>query len=96
MTVDFIETYIGRIVVLLTPVFAGVAGWLATWAAAHLPGNPALDATELTAVFVAGAGAATSAVLAWLKGRREHEAHLASLDREVAYAALSGPDPDAD
>lgn len=70
---SFIETYIGRVVVLLTPVFAGVAGSLASWAAQHLPGGPALDSGELTAVFVAGAGAATSAVLAWLKGRREHE-----------------------
>ena len=70
---EFLEEYIGRIVVLLTPVFAGLAGWLATWAAQHLPGGPVLDAQALTAIFVTGAAAATSAVLSWLKGRREHE-----------------------
>jgi hypothetical protein len=69
-----LETYISRIVVVLTPIFAGLAGWVATWAAEHLPGGPQLDATEMTAIFVAGVGAAVSAVLAWLKGRREYEA----------------------
>jgi hypothetical protein len=71
--VRFLEQYIGRVVVVLTPVFAGLAGWLATWAADHLPGNPQLDSGEITAIFVAGAGAATSALLSWLKGRREYE-----------------------
>jgi hypothetical protein len=70
----FLEEYIGRIVVLLTPVFAGFAGAISVWAARNLPGAPALDAGELTAVFVTGAGFATSAVLSWLKGRREYEA----------------------
>jgi hypothetical protein len=81
----FLEEYIGRIVVLLTPVFAGVAGTIASWAAQNLPGGPALDSAELTAIFVAGAGAATSAVLAWLKGRREHEARVEAEDFAKLY-----------
>ena len=72
----FLEEYIGRIVVLLTPVFAGLAGWLATWAAQHLPGGPVLDQEALTAIFVSGVGAAVAAVLSWLKGRREFEARV--------------------
>ena len=71
---DFIEEYIGRIVVLLTPVFAGLAGAISVWAARHLPGAPIVDPEALTAIFVSGVGAAVAAVLSWLKGRREHEA----------------------
>jgi len=68
------QQYLGRIVVLLTPVFAGLAGWLAQLAATHLPGAPTLDATELTAVFVAGATLAVGAVVKWLNGLQAHEA----------------------
>jgi hypothetical protein len=79
---SFLEEYIGRVVVVLTPIFAGLAGWLATWAAAHLPGNPQLDSGEVTVIFVAGASAATSAALAWLKGRREYERDQAAIAHE--------------
>ena len=65
---------VSRIVVLLTPIFAGLAGWVAQLAAEYLPGAPALDETELTAVFVAGAGAAIAAVWKWLEGRAKWEA----------------------
>lgn len=74
------QKYIGRIVVLLTPVFAGVSGALVSWVANNLPGAPSLDATELTALFVAGAGLALGAVVKWLDGLQKHEAR-----REVAY-----------
>jgi hypothetical protein len=67
------EAYLGRIVVLLTPVFAGVAGWIATVAAEHLPGAPNLDAGELTAVFVAGAAAVVPIIYKWLEGLQRHE-----------------------
>ncbi len=36
--------------------FAGLAGWIAD----HFPGTPVLDSNELTAIFVAGALAATA------------------------------------
>lgn len=66
--------YIGRIVTLLTPVFAGLAGWIVQQAALHLPGAPRLDAGELTALFVVGAGAALGVVWKWLDGLQKHEA----------------------
>lgn len=84
----FLEEYIGRVVVLLTPVFAGLAGALASWAAQNLPGGPVLDSGELTAVFVAGAGVATSAALTWLKGRREHERDAAAARHELRLIGL--------
>lgn len=64
---------ISRIVALLTPVFAGLAGWIAQLAAQYLPGTPALDQGELTAIFIAGAGAAAAAAVKWLDGRSKHE-----------------------
>lgn len=67
------ENYIGRIVVLVTPILAGVSGWLSTWCAENLPGAPNLDGDELTAIFVAGALAATAAVREWLVNRGKHE-----------------------
>ena len=60
---------ISRVVTLLTPVFAGLAGWIATLIADNFPGAPALDATELTAVFVAVALTAGQTASTWLKGR---------------------------
>lgn len=65
--------YIGRIVVLFTPIFAGLSGWLATRAAEILPGMPSLDETELTALFVAGAFAAVGVVVKWLDNRGKYE-----------------------
>lgn len=65
--------YIGRIVVLLTPIFAGVSGWICQLVADNFPGAPALEDGELTAIFVAGAGAAAAAVYKWLDNRGKHE-----------------------
>jgi len=64
---------ISRGVALLTPVFAGLAGWVAQLAAKYLPGTPALDETELTAIFIAGAGVAAAAAWKWLEGRATWE-----------------------
>lgn len=75
---------INRVVALLTPIFAGVAGWIAQWCAEHLPGAPNLDSGELTAVFIAGATAATGAALQWLNGWQKHE------DREALLEAHTG------
>lgn len=64
---------VSRVVTLLTPVFAGLAGWVAQLAAQYLPGTPTLDQGELTAIFVAGALAAAGAVVKWLDGRSKYE-----------------------
>lgn len=64
---------ISRVVTLLTPVFAGLAGWVAQLAAKYLPGTPVLDSNELTAIFVAGALAAALAAQKWLEGRAKWE-----------------------
>lgn len=65
--------YIGRIVVLLTPVFAGIAGWITQFVADNFPGAPALDETELTAIFVAGAVSIVPVVVKWLDNRGKYE-----------------------
>jgi hypothetical protein len=64
-----------RIVALLTPVFAALAGGLATWIADTVPGAPSIDSGELTAIFIAGAASATAAAYKWLAGWQQHEAH---------------------
>jgi hypothetical protein len=71
--------YIGRIVTLLSPVFAGVAGWVATLAAEYLPGAPDLDEAELTAIFVAGALAAAGVLFKWIDNRGDHEVQEAAI-----------------
>ena len=62
-----------RIVALLTPVFAALAGGLATWVADTVPGAPSIDSGELTAIFIAGATAATAAAYKWLDGWAKYE-----------------------
>jgi hypothetical protein len=69
-----------RIVALLTPIFAGLAGWVAQVIADNFPGAPALDQGELTAIFIAGATAATIAAREWLIGWRQHEQSEALLE----------------
>ncbi len=71
---------INRLVALLTPVFAGVAGWFATWASENLPGAPSLDQGELTAIFIAGATAGLAAAWKWLDGWQKHEEREAIQD----------------
>lgn len=63
-----------RIVVLISPVFVGLAGAIVTWISIHFPGAPHLDASELTAVFIAGSVSAAAKVALWLKGWQAHEA----------------------
>lgn len=64
--------YIGRIVVLLTPLFTAVAGAIVTWVGTIVPGAN-LDGTELAALFVAGSSAAASAIYKWLDNRGDYE-----------------------
>jgi hypothetical protein len=64
---------LNRIVVLLSPIFVGLAGWVVTLAARYLPGHPHLDPAELTVVFIAGASWAAAHVLLWLHGWQKRE-----------------------
>jgi hypothetical protein len=57
-----------RIVAFLTPVFAGLAGYVCQWVAKNFPGTPTLSKNDLTAIFVVGATAAVAAALKWLHG----------------------------
>lgn len=95
---------VSRAVVLLTPVFAALAGYVATQAL-RLPGAPVLDAGQMTVVFVAGAGAAGGAAVKWLHGRSKHEVqavgHAQALEMEAMYtdareAQLAAAPPDVD
>lgn len=79
---------LNRIVVLLTPIFAGLAGTFTSWAAQNLPGSPQLDSAELTALFVAGAATGLAAVWKWLQGWQGYEARQWELE---LYARTTGP-----
>jgi Flp pilus assembly protein TadB len=79
---------IERVVVLLTPIFVGLSGWVAELAVRYLPGTPALDRGELTAVFIAGMTAAATAAVKWLHGRSQHTQNEQKQELEVALAEV--------
>lgn len=68
--------------VILSPIFVGLAGWLTTLVARYLPGHPALDSGQLASLFIAGAAFAAAHVALWLHGWQKNEA-----------AARAGPLP---
>jgi hypothetical protein len=72
-----------RTVVLLTPVFTGLAAWVTTWIATHFPGHPHVDQAAVVALTTTGAVAGASAVLKWLHGRVK----LQMLDKQLAAAS---------
>lgn len=76
-----VQKYIGRIVVLFTPVFVAGAAVLASQAE-QLPGHPQLDQTEIVALMVLGAGSAIGAVITWLVNLGKHERTQLGIDRE--------------
>lgn len=90
-----------RIVTVLTPVFAGLAGSLSVWMAENLPGAPQVGEEGLTAIFVAGATSATAAAWKWLQGWQRHEERL-SFDTPMGDGepwadvdgSEDGPEPD--
>lgn len=61
---------IERFVAILTPVFAALSG-LVVSAVAQLAPGVTLNKTDVTALFVTGATAATAAALKWLHGRAQ-------------------------
>lgn len=66
------QPYLGRIVVLLTPIIAGISGWIVSEAAKVLPGTPAIDGNELTLLFVAGTLTSGAAIYKWLENLAKH------------------------
>jgi hypothetical protein len=60
-----------RVVVLLHPVFAGVAIWLVGWLATNVPGAPKLNPTDMASVEIAVFVSVTGVVLKWLHGRQK-------------------------
>lgn len=79
-----------RIVILLSPVFVGLAGWGVEMAAKYLPGHPQLDKAELTAVFIAGASWAAIHVAQWIKGWHLFENEPAQLTRQMESKPKKG------
>ena len=61
---------IERVVALLTPVFAGAAGWLFTALGKAIPGID-IPHDQFVTLFVGGAVLATTASLTWLFGRQK-------------------------
>lgn len=83
------QKYIGRIVVLFTPIFVAGAAVLASQAQ-QLPGHPQLDQTEIVAVMVLAATSGIGAVVTWLVNLGKHERQAAgnvhSLEMEERWA----------
>jgi hypothetical protein len=77
-----------RVVAILTPlVFAPLAGFVTAWVARNAPGLPALDTTQVTALFVAGATIAFGKAALWMRG---WHLHMQSADGQVG---VEQPDP---
>lgn len=63
-----------RIILLLSPILTGLAGWIVVLAARYLPGHPHLDQHELFDLFVAGVGLASAQILLWIHGHQNQPA----------------------
>lgn len=61
---------IERVVALLTPLFAALAGVITSAAGQLVPGVT-LNPADVTALFIAGSTAAAAAALKWLHGRQK-------------------------
>jgi hypothetical protein len=65
--------YIGRVVVVLSPIVLGLAAWFSAWAAENFPGAPQIDSEQLGQIAVAGVLAAGAAIYKWLDNRGQQE-----------------------
>ena len=75
-----------RIVLLLTPIVAPIAGWLATQSAQHAPGLGIKEA-QLNEIFLAGLGLVLAGSAQWVHGYQKHEAREAEAVREADIAS---------
>ncbi len=60
-----------RIVILISPVFVGLAGWIVQLAARYMPGHPHLNQSSLRDLFIAGALFAAAHVAQWVHGSQK-------------------------
>lgn len=81
-----------RIVAMLTPVAALLAGITADWLARHAPGVK-VEAAAFEEIFVGGLAAVVAPALVWMLGWQKHEAReAAAAERaEAADLALGTP-----
>jgi hypothetical protein len=71
---------IDRVVALLTPLFAALAGLITTVISRAVPGVN-LNKADVTALFIAGSLTAGGAALKWLHGKQKLEQGLANADQ---------------
>jgi acyl-CoA synthetase (AMP-forming)/AMP-acid ligase II len=76
-----------RLVVLITPLAAPLAGWIATQAATQLPGLD-LPKSALEEVFIAGALIALAPAAQWLHGWQKWETQQAQTEAAVQVATV--------
>ena len=76
-----------RVVALLTPLAAALAGWFSTWVATHFPGV-SIPENQLEAVFIAGALFALAPAAQWLHGWQKWETQKAETETAVQVATL--------
>ena len=76
-----------RVVALLTPIAAAVAGWFSTWVATHFPGVT-IPKNQLEAVFIGGALFALAPAAQWLHGWQKWETQKAETETAVQVATL--------
>ena len=77
-----------RVVALLTPLAAPLAGWLTTWIATHFPGLD-IPQNALEEIFIAGSLFALAPSAQWLHGWQKWEAQQAHTEEAVQLATIS-------
>jgi hypothetical protein len=78
---------LNRVVALLIPIAAPLAGWVSTQAATQLPGLD-LPKSALEEVFIAGALFALAPAAQWLHGWQKWETQQAQTEAAIQVAAV--------
>src|SRR5215210_368881 len=76
-----------RVVALLIPLAAPIAGWLTTWIAIHFPGLD-IPQNALEEIFIAGALFALAPAAQWLHGWQKWETQQAQTEGAIQVAAV--------
>jgi hypothetical protein len=74
-----------RVVLMLTPIVAPAAGYVAAWLAKHVPGV-AIKPSDLNEIFLAGIGVVLAGSAQWIHGYQKHEAREAEAARTADIA----------